>query len=171
MMAMKRMSTLASGSRLSPEAQQLGEHLAQYKEESEKESIDEVSAAFRSPLFGMHIDNLTFFSLSRRAATSRIMAASSLLGAHLRSPHTRRLRHSKLQLHKCPSTRPRPKFVPSVCSKHATGLSRNRHRASAVLLLRTQSQFHSHSHLYIFLPRIRLEWCWYRAPWSLVLSD
>ena len=37
MMAMKRMSTLASGTnKLSPEARQLGENIAQYKEESEK---------------------------------------------------------------------------------------------------------------------------------------
>ena len=43
MMAMKRMSTLASGTnKLSPEARQLGENLAQYKEESEKEIVDEV---------------------------------------------------------------------------------------------------------------------------------
>ena len=43
MMAMKRLSTLASGSnKLSPEARQLGENIAQYKEESEKEIIDEV---------------------------------------------------------------------------------------------------------------------------------
>lgn len=47
MMAMKRMSTLASGSaRVSPEAQQLGENIAQYKEESEKENIDEVRQRF-----------------------------------------------------------------------------------------------------------------------------
>ena len=43
MMAMKRMSTLAMGSgKFSPEARQLGENLAQYKEESEKEIVDEV---------------------------------------------------------------------------------------------------------------------------------
>ncbi len=47
MMAMKRMSTLASGSaRVSPEARQLGENIAQYKEESEKENVDEVSQQF-----------------------------------------------------------------------------------------------------------------------------
>ena len=43
MMAMRRMSALASGaSKLSPEARQLGEHIAQYKEESEKEDVNEV---------------------------------------------------------------------------------------------------------------------------------
>ena len=42
MMAMKRMSMLAFGTRLSPEARQLGENITQYKEESEKENIDEV---------------------------------------------------------------------------------------------------------------------------------
>ena len=47
MMAMKRMSTLAIGSKLSPEAQQLGQNIQQYKEESEKENVDEV----RFPLF------------------------------------------------------------------------------------------------------------------------
>ena len=43
MIATKRMSTLAMGSgKFSPEARQLGENLAQYKEESEKEIVDEV---------------------------------------------------------------------------------------------------------------------------------
>ncbi|KAI0697372.1 Pkinase-domain-containing protein [Cytidiella melzeri] len=39
MMAMKRMSMLAS--QLSPQAQKLGDNIAQYKEESEKENVDE----------------------------------------------------------------------------------------------------------------------------------
>lgn len=40
MMAMKRMSILAS--QLGPLAQSLGDNIAQYKEESEKEIVDEV---------------------------------------------------------------------------------------------------------------------------------
>ena len=40
MIAMKRMSILTS--QLSPQAQKLGDNIAQYKEESEKEIVDEV---------------------------------------------------------------------------------------------------------------------------------
>ncbi|KAI0340427.1 Pkinase-domain-containing protein [Trametopsis cervina] len=61
MMAMKRMSILAS--QLGPLAQSLGDNIAQYKEESEKEIVDEVRYCLSFLLF-----SLLFFPFSRAEA-------------------------------------------------------------------------------------------------------